>query len=106
VTIPAAIAVAPSVTPQKATKVVANWFGLGRPARIKLLQNPPDQVTQYCDSDQDSIAKCQFEKVRYTPQEQAFGDAKQMSALGQKRTYALQKGMSALPPKADKLVLT
>src|SRR5262245_1979312 len=24
-----------------------------------------------------------------------------MSALGQKRTYALQKGMSALPPKAD-----
>src|SRR5262249_58510587 len=24
-----------------------------------------------------------------------------MSALGQKRTYAVQKGMSALPPKAD-----
>ena len=24
-----------------------------------------------------------------------------MSALGQKRTYAAQKGMSALPPKAD-----
>jgi hypothetical protein len=24
-----------------------------------------------------------------------------MSALGQKRTYAQQKGMSALPPKAD-----
>ena len=24
-----------------------------------------------------------------------------MSALGHKRTYAVQKGMSALPPKAD-----
>jgi hypothetical protein len=24
-----------------------------------------------------------------------------MSALGQKRTFAVQKGMSALPPKAD-----
>jgi len=24
-----------------------------------------------------------------------------MSALGQKQTYAMQKGMSALPPKAD-----
>jgi hypothetical protein len=24
-----------------------------------------------------------------------------MSALGQKPTYAMQKGMSALPPKAD-----
>jgi len=24
-----------------------------------------------------------------------------MSALGQKQTYAVQKGMSALPPKAD-----
>jgi hypothetical protein len=24
-----------------------------------------------------------------------------MSALGQKRTYAVQNGMSALPPKAD-----
>jgi hypothetical protein len=24
-----------------------------------------------------------------------------MSALGQKRTYAVHKGMSALPPKAD-----
>ena len=24
-----------------------------------------------------------------------------MSALGQKQTFALQKGMSALPPKAD-----
>jgi hypothetical protein len=24
-----------------------------------------------------------------------------MPALGQKRTYAVQKGMSALPPKAD-----
>jgi len=24
-----------------------------------------------------------------------------MSALGQKQTYALQKAMSALPPKAD-----
>ena len=24
-----------------------------------------------------------------------------MSALGQKRTYAVQKAMSALPPKAD-----
>jgi len=24
-----------------------------------------------------------------------------MSALGQKRTFASQKGMSALPPKAD-----
>jgi len=24
-----------------------------------------------------------------------------MSALGQKRTYAVQKGMSALPPKVD-----
>ena len=24
-----------------------------------------------------------------------------MSALGQKRTFAMQKGMSALPPKAD-----
>ena len=26
---------------------------------------------------------------------------KRMSALGQKRTYAVQKGMSALTPKAD-----
>jgi hypothetical protein len=24
-----------------------------------------------------------------------------MSALGQKQTFAVQKGMSALPPKAD-----
>jgi len=27
--------------------------------------------------------------------------AKAMSALGQKQTYAVQKGTSALPPKAD-----
>jgi hypothetical protein len=27
--------------------------------------------------------------------------ALQMSALGQKQTFATQKGMSALPPKAD-----
>jgi hypothetical protein len=27
--------------------------------------------------------------------------ARKMSALGQKRTSALQKSMSALPPKAD-----
>jgi hypothetical protein len=26
-----------------------------------------------------------------------------MSALGQKQTYAAQQGMSALPPKADKI---
>ena len=29
-----------------------------------------------------------------------------MSALGQKRTYAVQKGMSALPPKADMCAAT
>jgi len=29
-----------------------------------------------------------------------FGKGRLMSALGQKRTYAVQKGMSALPPKA------
>ena len=29
------------------------------------------------------------------------GLEKPMSALGQKRTCAVQKGMSALPPKAD-----
>jgi hypothetical protein len=28
-------------------------------------------------------------------------DASAMSALGQKRTFAVQKGMPALPPKAD-----
>ena len=29
-----------------------------------------------------------------------------MSALGQKQTYAVQNGMSALPPKADKCSVT
>jgi len=60
---------------------------------------PPDQVTQCCDSDQDNIAKCQFENVRYTHKSRHL--VMQMSALGQKRTFAVQKGMSALPPKAD-----
>ena len=30
-----------------------------------------------------------------------IGSCSPMSALGHKRTYAVQKGMSALPPKAD-----
>jgi hypothetical protein len=30
-----------------------------------------------------------------------FVAASRMSALGHKRTFAVQKGMSALPPKAD-----
>ena len=30
-----------------------------------------------------------------------FCNAQALSALGQKRTYAVQKAMSALPPKAD-----
>ena len=35
--------------------------------------------------------------VRFIPKADS---AKQMSALGQKRTYAVQNGMSALPPIA------
>src|SRR5262245_60964305 len=30
-----------------------------------------------------------------------LGMGRPMSAVGQKRTFAMQKGMSALPPKAD-----
>ena len=30
-----------------------------------------------------------------------FGKGRLMSALGHKRTFAVQNGMSALPPKAD-----
>jgi hypothetical protein len=57
------IAVAPSVTPQKTTKVAAHRFGLGRPAgrgEIKLLQYRPDQMARYCDAGGASIAKYQF----------------------------------------------
>jgi|GEM_PF-924030 hypothetical protein len=32
------------------------------------------------------------------------GPGRPMSALGQKQTYAVQNGMSALPPKADMCV--
>ena len=44
----------------------------------------------------------------FTPQDNAsyrfkitLGMGRPMSALGQKQTYAVQKSMSALPPKAD-----
>jgi hypothetical protein len=39
--------------------------------------------------------------VRYGTQPTAYSSARAMSALGHKRTFAVQNGMSALPPKAD-----
>ena len=39
--------------------------------------------------------------VRFTP-ESGHAVHKRMSALGQKQTYAAQKGMSALPPSSDR----
>ncbi len=47
------------------------------------------------------VNTCIFRLVRQWPLDQAFSHAAVMSALGQKRTCAVQLGMSALPPKAD-----
>src|SRR5262249_23400012 len=40
-------------------------------------------------------------RLRTTPVFEAYQIRAALSALGQKQTFAVQKGMSALPPKAD-----